>query len=139
MKELELSLHHIGIATENIGKTAELLKAFGYIYDGGAEEDLLQGVYVAFLKHPKAPLVELIGEGSAEGKSPVGEILKKNGTTVYHLCFETENIDETVAELRKQGYLPTGKKRPSLIEGRDVIFLYHRFNCLIELLGRKVT
>ena len=140
MKELGLSLHHIGIATENIEQTAELLKVFGYMSDGeGQKEDLLQGVYVAFLKHPRAPLVELIGEGSIASKSPIREILKRNGTTVYHLCFETENIDETVSELRKQGYLPTSKKQPSLIDGRDVIFLYHRSNCLIELLGRKAT
>lgn len=134
-----MNLHHIGIATENIEKTEEMLKYFGYIREGAIAKDSLQGVYVLFLKHPTAPLIELICEEENGNHSPIQEILKKNGTSLYHLCFEAENIDDTIAKLRAQGYLPTGRKQPSLIEGRNVIFLYHSHNCLIELLERKIN
>ncbi len=39
--------------------------------------------------------------------------------------------------MQNQGYIPTGPKRRSVIDGRDVVFLYHIDNCLIELLDGK--
>ncbi len=44
------------------------------------------------------------------------------------------DIDKAVLIMREEGYIPTGQKRKSLIDGRDVVFLYHPHNCLIELL-----
>lgn len=42
-----MNLHHIGIATENIERTAGLLKDFGYVA-GETKKDPLQKVYVNF-------------------------------------------------------------------------------------------
>lgn len=61
-------------------------------------------------------------------------ILRKNGTCVYHLCYETGDLEKTVQELRKQNYIPLGPKKESLINSGDVIFLYHKDNVIIELL-----
>jgi hypothetical protein len=68
--------------------------------------------------------------------SPVDKIVEKNGTCVYHLCFETSDIDETVKKFRELQYLPIGSKKPSLIEGKKVIFLYHTDNVMIELVEK---
>ena len=66
--------------------------------------------------------------------SPVDKILEKNGTCVYHLCYESDDFEKEFLELRQQGYIPTGLKKPSLIDGRNVVFLWHMYNVLIELL-----
>lgn len=64
---------------------------------------------------------------------PIDNILKKNGTCLYHLCYETPDLDKAVGTLRKQGYLPVSVRKRSLIGGRDVIFLYHPDSVMIEL------
>lgn len=125
-----MRLHHIGIATKNIDKTADLFCSFGYTSDI-VKLDKEQNVYVKFLKHSNAPFLELISGGNG---SPVNKILERNGTCVYHLCYEVEDIDKSIQELRKQGYLPIGEKTKSVIDDRDIVFLFHSDNCLIELL-----
>ncbi|MDE6025349.1 MAG: VOC family protein [Lachnospiraceae bacterium] len=129
-----MKLHHIGIATKDIEKTAMLLCDFGYIAHA-TEFDKEQNVYVKFMEQPNAPCIELIMRG--KDNSPVDKIIERNGTCVYHLCYEVEDIDTSVQELRVKGYFPTGRKTKSVIDGRDVIFLFHADNCLIELLERE--
>lgn len=65
--------------------------------------------------------------------SPVAGIISRNGTSVYHLCFEVNDIDEMVQSMRDEGYVPLGVKTHSVMNGCYVIFLFHPDNCLIEL------
>lgn len=117
-----MKLHHIGIATKDIDKTAGLLCDFGYIA-GDTKYDGEQNVYIKFLEQKELPCIELVMRG--EGVSPIDKLIERNGTCVYHLCYEVDNIDMAVQELRIKGYFPTGKKTKSVIEGRNVIFLFH--------------
>lgn len=131
MSDFKYKFHHIGIATNDLDQTTSMLSLFGY----SAEDvrfDPLQNVNVRFLHHEENPLIELI-EG-VDDASPIKNLLKKNGTCVYHLCYEVEDIDRAVLKMRKDGYIPTSQKRKSIIGGRNVVFLYHPHNCLIELL-----
>ena len=126
-----MKFHHIGIATENIEVTAKLLSYFGYSI-GETMKDPLQNVWVKFLSHPTEPTLELIGR--SDDHSPIDKIVAQNGTSIYHICYETRNLEQTIVELREQGYLPIGKKKKSLIDGQNVIFLYHKDNFMLELL-----
>ncbi len=134
MFDMDYKFHHIGIATNDLEQTASILSMFGYVSED-VQYDPLQNVNVRFLHHEQNPLIELI-EG-VDGASPVQNLLKKNGTCVYHLCYEVEDIDEALSQMREDGYIPTCEKTKSVIGGRDVIFLYHPHNCLIELLEGK--
>ena len=69
--------------------------------------------------------------------SPIDKVIARNGTCVYHLCYEVDDIEAAVQKLRKEGYFPTGEKTRSVIGGRFVIFLFHTDNCLIELLEKE--
>lgn len=130
----KMKLNHIGVATKNIEVTTHLLEYFGYCADE-VMWDENQQVNVRFLHSDYAPTIELLCSG--EEDSPIDKIVEKNGTCVYHLCFETDNIDFTIEELRKQYYIPTGRKKKSLIDNGEVIFLYHTDNVMIELLEVK--
>jgi len=127
-----MRLHHLGLAARNIEATAELLQLFGYIPDT-IQFDPMQNVNVLFCRHPVQPLIELIG-GKTNDSSPIHKWIEKNGTCLYHLCYETDNLDAEIQNFRKRGYIPICKKTKSLIDEKDVIFLYHRDSCLIELL-----
>ena len=61
-------------------------------------------------------------------------LLAENGTCPYHLCYEVDDMEEAIEEMRGNGYIPTGTAQKSVIGGRNVIFMYHPHNCLIELL-----
>lgn len=127
-----MKLNHIGVAVNDIEETTHLLEFFGYSADEKIMWDENQKVNVRFLYNSNAPTIELLAGGAEP--SPIEQILKKNGTSVYHLCFETKSIEDTVQELRRQHYLPIGEKKESVIGGRNVIFLYHPDNVMIELL-----
>ena len=45
--------------------------------------------------------IELLSSEGAD--SPVNEWMDKNGESIWHLCFEVEDIDEAVIELKGKG------------------------------------
>lgn len=128
-----LSIHHIAVCTDDIEKTAELYKELGYLVSETVI-DVNQHVYVKFceLKGVKIELVGLIDEFP-----PIANTLAKIGVSTYHICYEVDDMDAVVKQLRSQGYIPVTRRLKSTIDGRDVIFLYHKSNCLIELLNRE--
>ena len=127
---MEYKIHHIGVATNDIEATAELYRKMGYaVTDTVVDEN--QHVYVKFCEFGGAK-VELVG--LIDEKSPIFKRLKASGISTYHICYEVSDLDAAVAELREQGYIPTTRRMASTIGGKDVIFLYHTKNCLIELL-----
>ena len=73
---------------------------------------------------------------SSEGKdSPVNEWMDKNGESIWHLCFEVEDIDEAIAELKGKGVkLKTDEPQPGH-GGSRIVFLdpSSTGNVLIEL------
>jgi methylmalonyl-CoA/ethylmalonyl-CoA epimerase len=127
-----MKLNHIGVATKNVEVTTKLLEDMGY-HAGDILHDDNQKVDVRFMYSDEAPTIELLFNGGTE-PSPIDKIVKKNGTSVYHLCYETSDIDAAVRQFREQRYLPIGIKKPSLIDGKDVVFLYHTDNVMIELI-----
>lgn len=78
------------------------------------------------------PLVELLSP--ADDKSPVVQILEKNGVTPYHICYSVDDLEEAIKSLRKLRYMVVSKPKPACaIENRRVAFLYHKDMGLIEL------
>ncbi len=150
-----LKLNHIGVAVKNDKATAALLESMGY-RDGGLRYDANQNVNVRFMYSDDSPAIELLSKpdvvpdfskaemldnkrlvgisGGVEAASPIDKIIEKNGTCVYHLCYETHDIETDINRFREQHYIPVGAKKPSLIDGKEVIFLYHPDNVMIELL-----
>lgn len=127
-----LQFHHIGIATPDIDRTAAQYLNLGYEMDGDVTYDPLQNINICFLKHPTMPLVELLSP--VDDKSPVVQILQKNGVVPYHSCYSVGNLDEAVMRLRKLRYMVVSTPKPACAIGnRHVAFLYHKDMGLIEL------
>lgn len=126
-----LKFHHFGVACRNMDKTAELYNALGYS-KGDVVFDPLQNINICFLSHPTMPLVELLAP--VDEKSPVVQILEKNGTTPYHTCYVTTDIEATIKTFKRMKYLVVSKpKEACAIDGRRVAFLYNPDMGLIEL------
>ena len=128
---MDLKFHHIGIAVFNIKKTASYYTKLGYTINHTIF-DPLQQVNICFLEREGEPLLELIEP--VNDKSPIAEILKKNGVSPYHFCYSIKNIEDSIADLKAEHFLLINKPVNAVALGnRKVCFLYNKDMGLIEL------
>lgn len=135
---MELTFHHIGIATKNILKAIEVYKKLGYsLQNDKTFHDPIQKVKICFMEMENHPLIELIEP--AEKESPVQNILKKMGSTPYHTCYEIENINDFTPTAKENKFVQILKPTPAVaFEGRRISFYYNKEIGIIELLENEI-
>ena len=123
--------HHIGMAVYDIEATAAVYVQGGY-HRSSTIYDPVQNVNICWLEKDGMPLVELLEP--VDETSPVCKILEKNGVTPYHTCYVVENIENSIAELKKQKYVTLSNPEKAVaINGCRVCFMFNRNIGLIEL------
>lgn len=126
--------HHIGVATNDICKTASYYVEAGYEMSE-ITYDPIQNVNIAFLYKDNMPTVELLAP--VDEKSPVYKTVKSSGVTPYHCCYVVDDIELAIDNLRKRGFIPLSKPVPAIaLNGNKICFLYNRSVGLIELLNK---
>jgi methylmalonyl-CoA/ethylmalonyl-CoA epimerase len=129
-----LRFHHIGYAVENISLTAEYYIKAGWILSV-IQIDTVQNSQIAFLLKDGFPLMELVAP--IDGNSPIVKTLNKMGVTPYHICYEVDDIEQAIAELKKQYFMLLFKPVEAIaFENRKICYLYHKHIGLIELLNK---
>ena len=129
------TFHHIGYAVNDIAVTAQYYTKAGWqlsdIYS-----DTIQNSQIAFLTKDGFPLIELVA--AVDELSPVVNTLKKNGVCPYHICYQVDDIEEAIAQMKRQKYLPLFKPVPAVaLENRLICYLYNKDIGLIELLNKS--
>jgi len=124
-------IEHIGIAVKNI-KGA--MKFYGDVLDLGVSEIVEvpnRKLRIAFIElvGTKLELLESAGEGSV-----IAKFIQKKGEGIHHICFEVENFDQTVSELKDKKVEFVDEPRIGA-EGKKIVFLQPKnaFGVLIEL------
>jgi methylmalonyl-CoA/ethylmalonyl-CoA epimerase len=124
----------------SLGPTTELLSSlFGYRVVSGPFDDPIQKVEVSFLtmSDRDAVEIELIAPTSAD--SPVQSMLKNKGGA-YHLCFETDNIDDALSHMMKNGCIIVSSPAPAVaFQGRRIAWIYTPSRQLFEIVEAKVA
>ena len=124
--------HHIGVACNDIDKTAGMYVAGGFERTDTVV-DPLQNVYVSVLTKTGMPIIELLAP--VDDKSPICRTLQKaGGVTPYHICYMVPKLEEAISDLRKLKYIPTSRPKMSNVFGHLVCFLYHKEVGLIEII-----
>lgn len=129
------TFHHIGTAVASIDKVKPFYQSMGYTVSDTVIEPV-QKVYVAYARKEGFPTVEMLEP--LDETSPVQGILKKNGNTPYHMCYAVDNLSDTIAEMRKEGFRPLSKPVPG--HGLDdalMVFLYNINYGLIQVMENK--
>lgn len=127
----EMKFHHIGVAVRELDATASVYELGGYKRSSSIF-DPIQNVHICWLTKEGMPIVELLAP--VDETSPVNKTLEKNGVTPYHTCYVVENIEEAVAQLRKQKYVMVSKPAEAVAFcGSRVCFMYNKNVGLIEL------
>lgn len=127
-----MNIHHIGYLVKNIEKSRIYFEKLGFKEESKAVYDAKRDVNILFMTNGKYR-VELVSPKSEN--SVVVNTLQKIGNAPYHICYYCNNIENTQALLRKDGYLPIDKISSAVaIDNRKVCFLFNQNIGLIELL-----
>lgn len=132
----ELTFHHVGIACHKIEKTLPFYTAMGYTA-APVVDDLIQHVRVCFLDKEGAPRLELLEP--LDDQSPVARTLASSGVTPYHLCYQVQDIENSIQSLRGQRFLlVTGPVPACAMENRRIAFLFKKDVGLVELVEQDL-
>ena len=127
-------LNHIAIATPSLDDATKTYKDMLGVKISDPVDQIDHGVKVVFIELPntKIELLEPLGENS-----PIENFLDKNKNGgVHHICFEVEDIDSAIMNLKRDGATILGDGKAKIgAHGKPVIFLHPKdFNgALIEL------
>lgn len=134
MQAFALRFHHFGLASRRPEQTLKFLKGLGHEVAKQAH-DPLQNVNLWLCPHSSMPTVELIAP--AEGPGPLDAILTASSESIYHLCYETENLETSLEALKVAGcrVICVSPPKPAILFGdRRVSFYMIRDFGIIELL-----
>ena len=127
-------LNHVGMATSSIERSADTYRTLLGAEAIGEPFDLpAQGVRVCFIDAPNTQ-VELIEP--YDEASPIAGFLRKNPDGgQHHVCFEVQDIQAAVAELKGKGATVLGEPRIGA-HGTPVVFVHPKDfgGVLVELM-----
>ncbi|MGI9517822.1 MAG: VOC family protein [Pirellulaceae bacterium] len=131
---LKFKFDHLGVAVSDMDAAlASYENLFGYRLLSGPFDDPEQEATVAFVGsgEPHDVVIELIAPLTE--KSHVQRILDR-GVAAYHVCYEVEDIEATLAELKASKCLIVRQPVPAVAyQGRHIAWFYTPTKQLTEL------
>ena len=123
---------HIGIAVKDLDEGIRLYRDQIGLEFLGVEEVKDQKVKVAMFKAGEVR-IELLEPTSDD--SPIMAFLEKSGGGLHHLCYEVDDVDESLQEMAEKGISLIDKQSRPGAEGMRVGFLHPKSTgrVLIEL------
>jgi len=102
---LGMRFHHVGVAVRSIERALRYyVDVFGFEQVSDPIEVAPEHVKVCFLKAGPGVMIELV-EG-VDDESPVKELLKRPGAGTYHICYQVDDLDRALRELRDNHCFP---------------------------------
>jgi len=127
-----LGIEHIGLAVNNLDKDAPFWKHVLKISHKGTEVVEDQGVTTDIYDtgRGKVELLEALGENTA-----VGKFLKNHGPGMHHVCFEVDDINNAINELKESNIRVLSDNPTTGAEGYKVVFIHPKSTggVLVEL------
>ena len=127
-----LGIEHIGLAVNNLDKDAPFWKHVLKISHKGTETVKGQGVTTDIYDtgRGKVELLESLGESTA-----VGKFLKNRGPGIHHVCFEVDDINNAINELKESNIRVLSDNPTTGAEGYKVVFIHPKSTggVLVEL------
>ena len=127
-------IEHVGVVVRDIEKSRRLWEDCFGIPLGGVEESKVRPQRLALYPIGES-MVELLAGTTPDSK--FAQMCAEGKDGINHICFEVENIDEALAELKAKG-IPLIDQVPRIGHaGCRIAFLdpAGTENCLIELAG----
>ncbi len=135
MTLLGLAFHHLALAVKKDQHALRMLEALGYA-NGERVFDPQQNVYVRLCTSLAYPTIELV-QPAEDGPGPLDGILARSSEVIYHTCYETPNLFQTLREIDSLGLrcIPLGERKPAILFGGRHVSFYKIFGWgIVELL-----
>ncbi|HEW92376.1 MAG TPA: VOC family protein [Thermotogaceae bacterium] len=129
-----MKIHHFGYAVREIKKARERFKELGFVEDSQIIEDVKRSVLILFMKKEghRIELVSPMRDGSS-----IDSILAKVGPTLYHICYEVDNLENSITRLKKSKYLLLYQPSEAIALGnKRVAFMYNALVGIVELVEK---
>ncbi len=126
-----MNIHHVGYLTKDLNKTQDEFLALGFVVEQEKAYDEHRKINISFIINGNYR-VELIEP--VDDSSPMYPLLKRYKNTPYHICYEVDDLEASIAELSTKGY--TVMQEPleaPCIENKRVSFLINSNLGIIEL------
>ena len=123
--------HHVGLACRDIDRELAALRGLGYSPAGEKFSDPGQGITGLFVEGigPRLELLEPL-----EGSTVLDPWLAGGGR-MYHLAYEVEDMDASIAAAAQVRARPVADPVPALVyDGRRIVFILLRARFLVELI-----
>ena len=130
-KVIEVKFFGEGVKFEHIGLVVDSFEKIKPNLGFEAQGEIGQKVNVAFISlyGIRIELLEPMGEDS-----PIAQSLAK-GQKLLHICYTTPNLEISIREARKYGFICFKKPEPSSVFGNKLAaWLYSRTYGLFELI-----
>jgi methylmalonyl-CoA/ethylmalonyl-CoA epimerase len=125
-------INHIGIAVRDLKKAASLYSdSFGLGVSG--EIDVPERkLRIAFTEISGTKLEFLM---PTDDDNVVAKFIDKRGEGIHHICFEVDDIEKAISELKSKGVELVDEKPRLGVEGDKIVFLQPKstIGVLIEL------
>jgi len=125
-------IDHIGIAVKNIKDVSKFYKD---VFDCQISEEMEVPERKLRIACTEISRVKLEFLMPTDKESMVAKFIEKRGEGIHHICFEVDDIEEAVSNLRNKGVEFVDKKPRLGVEGNKIIFLQPKsaYGVLIEL------
>ena len=127
-----LRFHHVGVACTDIEQEAARLAPLGYVREGLPFVDPVQGIRGQFVSG-QSPRLELLEQFAPAG---VLQPWLDSETKLYHLAYETPDLDASLARLRSaRAKLVVAPVAAVAFGGRQIAFVLLPNRLLVELIA----
>ena len=125
-------INHIAVVVDNLDKALHFWRDGLGLPLSRTETNAQEEVEIGFL-HAGESEIELLQPTNPE--SGIGKFLAKKGGGLHHLCFEVENIEDSMAHLRQQGIELINDAPKTRPEGTRYCFIHPKSTggVLVEL------
>lgn len=125
-------VHHIGYLVKHLEKSRDSFLSLDFRVVGEAVCDRYRDVDILFMEKD-GQTVELVSPRSEA--SVVARLIRTYRNAPYHICYETDNLEEELARLEGSGFTRIEDPAPApALGGRRVCFLMSPWIGMIELL-----
>jgi methylmalonyl-CoA/ethylmalonyl-CoA epimerase len=133
-----VKIDHLGIAVSALEESLAFYKDALGLSHSRTEVVEDQGVRVALLRAGESR-IELLEPTAAD--TPVGRFISKRGEGLHHICFEVEDLNARLVQLRLSGVRPLDGYPRKGAEGGLVAFLHPSTagGVLVELVEKGET
>jgi len=118
-----LQFHHFGLAVSRPDLAVSFLRGLGYRI-GETTHDPIQNVYLVLCESERAPAVEVIYSTGTPG--PVDRLLSDHSELIYHLCFATFDLSDSLDRIRRGGHriVCVSTPKPAVLFGGACVSFY---------------